>query len=523
MVVPDGFHATRVRGRAGRRAADLVHASTPAAGCGSPRHSTTAPGRRPARTASSSSKTPTATAGPTSARVFYEGFNYITGIEVGFGGVWVMSPPNLYFIPDRDGDDKPDGPPEVVFDGFGYKESRHNLANGFTWGPDGWLYGGHGRTSPSDVGQPGTPADKRIHCDGGVYRIHPTRRVFENFADGTTNPWGVDFDDLRPVLRLQLRQPAPVPHDPGRPLRTVAEPAVEPLRLRAPADHRRSPALPRRRPAAGCCGKTRDAGAGRRPRPLRHAGLPRRLASRRSTATPSSCATSTAAASTTTSCSRKGSGYVASHGKDFMISGRPVVHGRDAAHRPGRQRLRVRLVRHRRVPHLQARHDDAAASTRSATATPKAAKPVDLTKLTDEELVELQLHRNDWHVRHARRMLQERATRPNWDLTPAPRGLDEMLESSATSSAGCGRYGRCTSPSRLDAGRLLRLLDDDSASTCGPGPFGSCANATTPERRHWRSSRSWRRHDPSPVVRLVPGRRPCNVCRWNGAGPSPRD
>ena len=96
---------------------------------------------------------------------------------------------------DRDGDDKPDSEPQVVFDGFGYKESRHNLPNGFTWGPDGWLYAGHGRTSPSDVGRPGTPAEQRIHCDGGVYRIHPTRLVFENFADGTTNPWGVDFDD----------------------------------------------------------------------------------------------------------------------------------------------------------------------------------------------------------------------------------------------------------------------------------------------------------------------------------------
>src|SRR6476620_3312531 len=52
--------------------------------------------------------------------VFYEGFNYITGLEVGFGGVWVMSPPHLYFVPDRNGDDKPDGPPEVVLDGFGY-------------------------------------------------------------------------------------------------------------------------------------------------------------------------------------------------------------------------------------------------------------------------------------------------------------------------------------------------------------------------------------------------------------------
>src|SRR6516164_5697227 len=65
-----------------------------------------------------------------SRKIFSEGFNYITGIEVGFGGVWVMSPPKLYFVPDRNGDDRPDSEPVAVFDGFGYKESRHNLANG---------------------------------------------------------------------------------------------------------------------------------------------------------------------------------------------------------------------------------------------------------------------------------------------------------------------------------------------------------------------------------------------------------
>ena len=38
------------------------------------------------------------------------------------------------------------------------------------------------------------------------------------------------------------------------------------------------------------------------------------------------------------------------------------------------------------------------------------AKPVqvNLKKLSDTELVQLQLHRNDWYVRHARRILQER-------------------------------------------------------------------------------------------------------------------
>src|SRR5207245_8115252 len=33
----------------------------------------------------------------------------------------------------------------------------------------------------------------------------------------------------------------------------------------------------------------------------------------------------------------------------------------------------------------------------------------DLAKLSDAALVQRQLHTNDWHVRHARRLLQERA------------------------------------------------------------------------------------------------------------------
>ena len=51
--------------------------------------------------------------------VFYDKLNYISGIEVGFGGAWVMSPPYFYFIPDRDGNDVPDAAPRVILDGFG--------------------------------------------------------------------------------------------------------------------------------------------------------------------------------------------------------------------------------------------------------------------------------------------------------------------------------------------------------------------------------------------------------------------
>ncbi|MCA9228851.1 MAG: hypothetical protein KDA47_24715, partial [Planctomycetales bacterium] len=122
-------------------------------------------------------------------KVFYDKLNYVTGIEVGFGGAWVMSPPNFYFIPDRNGDDEPDDEPQVLLDGFGNHANAHNLANGFAWGPDGWLYGTHGRTNWSRLGKPGTPDNQRVTFDGGVYRYHPVRHVWEPYADGTTNPW----------------------------------------------------------------------------------------------------------------------------------------------------------------------------------------------------------------------------------------------------------------------------------------------------------------------------------------------
>jgi putative heme-binding domain-containing protein len=50
---------------------------------------------------------------------------------------------------------------------------------------------------------------------------------------------------------------------------------------------------------------------------------------------------------------------------------------------------------------------------------------VDLAKLSDLELVELQQHRNDWYVQHARRLLQERAAAGR-DLTAAAQRLQAM-------------------------------------------------------------------------------------------------
>jgi putative membrane-bound dehydrogenase-like protein len=126
--------------------------------------------------------------------LFASGLNLVSGLEVGHGGVWVGAAPYLLFIPDGDGDLVPDGEPQVLLDGWGYQDT-HETLNSFTWGPDGWLYGCHGVFTHSRVGAPGTPDAERVPIDAGVWRYHPTRRTFEVFAWGTSNPWGIDFDD----------------------------------------------------------------------------------------------------------------------------------------------------------------------------------------------------------------------------------------------------------------------------------------------------------------------------------------
>lgn len=127
--------------------------------------------------------------------VFADDLNLVSGLEVGFGGLWVGAAPYLLFIPIADGDaPKPAGPPRVLLDGWGY-EDTHETLNSFIWGPDGWLYGAHGVFTHSAVGAPGTPAADRQRLNAGIWRYHPTKHRFEVFAEGTSNPWGLDFND----------------------------------------------------------------------------------------------------------------------------------------------------------------------------------------------------------------------------------------------------------------------------------------------------------------------------------------
>jgi putative membrane-bound dehydrogenase-like protein len=119
---------------------------------------------------------------------FPETFDLASGIEVGHGGVFVGAPPYLWFIENKD--DKP-GKFEILLKGFGSQDT-HETLNTFQWGPDGWLYGLHGVFTHSEV-RPVQADGPATRLNAAVWRYHPKTKKFEVFAEGTSNPWGMDW------------------------------------------------------------------------------------------------------------------------------------------------------------------------------------------------------------------------------------------------------------------------------------------------------------------------------------------
>ncbi len=127
---------------------------------------------------------------------FLDGLNIATAALVGRGGVWVLNPPYLLFYPDPERTDKAAPRPVVHLSGFGL-EDTHAVASSLCWGPDGWLYGAHGSTVTAKVkvevsGDP-TTTD---FLGQAIWRYHPEKHLFEIFAEGGGNTFGVAFDDV---------------------------------------------------------------------------------------------------------------------------------------------------------------------------------------------------------------------------------------------------------------------------------------------------------------------------------------
>jgi len=134
-------------------------------------------------------------------KIFYDKGNYFSAIAIGHGGVWIGNAPELLFIPDRNGDDIPDGKPIVKLDGF-QRASAANVVNNFHWGPDGWFYGAQGQPKKGFIGPPGASKKERVMMTRGIWRYHPYDGRFEVIARGMVNPWGADFNEYGDLITV---------------------------------------------------------------------------------------------------------------------------------------------------------------------------------------------------------------------------------------------------------------------------------------------------------------------------------
>jgi putative membrane-bound dehydrogenase-like protein len=345
-----------------------------------------------------------------SRKVFVDHLNFVSGIEVGFGGVWVGAAPQLLFIPIADDGDSPAGPPQVLLDGWGYQDT-HEMLNTFTWGPDGWLYGTHGVFTHSNVGKPGAPDAERVRLNAGVWRYHPTRHEFEVFAHGTSNPWGLDFNDYGHAFitacviehLYHIVQGARYKRQGGQhfnpytydDIKTVAD-HVHWVGTQGPhAGNSRSDAAGGGHAHAGAMIYL---GGDSWPQEYRNTIFMNNIHGARTN---------------TDTLARAGSGYTASHGADFLLANDAWSQMINLRYGPDGSVWAIDWYDKNQCHSDNADvHDKTLGRIFKISNARDRWSKVDLASLPSSRLVELQLNRNDWYVRHARRILQERGPDP---------------------------------------------------------------------------------------------------------------
>ncbi len=349
-------------------------------------------------------------------KVFYEGLNLVSGLEVGFGGVWIGAAPFLLFIADRDGNDVPDGNPETLLDGWGF-QSTYQTLNSFIWGPDGWLYGCHGIFNESLIGKPGSSQEQRTPLNAGVWRFHPLKQQFEVFAHGTSNPWGLDFNDYGDAFVTA----SVIPHlyhviPGGRYLRQTGQHYNKFAyhSIGTIADHVHysgSDPLSGNNRSDGVGGGHAHAGAmiylgGRWPERYRNQIFMNNIHGQRLNVD---------------SLLMHGSGYTARHESDFLLTGDRASQILNLQYGPDGNVWMIDWYDMQSCHHPDVNQHDrsngriyrleynGSESGEISTEHFQLSLGRSLASLSDFELARLILHPSDWYVRHGRRLLQERS------------------------------------------------------------------------------------------------------------------
>jgi putative membrane-bound dehydrogenase-like protein len=390
-----------------------------------------------------------------SRKVFTTGLNLVSALEVGFGGVWVGAAPYLMFIPDADGDDKPDAKPEILLDGFGWHDT-HETLNSFTWGPDGWLYACHGIFTHSLVGKPRSPEDQRVPMNAAVWRFHPQRREFEVFAQGTSNPWGIDFNDHGQAFITACVVPHLFHVIQGARYQRQAGQHFDPHTyddIKTCADHLHYTGD---QWESSRDGSSSDLGGGHA-----HCGLSIYLGDNFPEQFRGKLLFNNLHGHRVNQerVERKGSGYVGKHEPDFLFSNDEQHMGVSLRYGPdGGMYLTDwydSQTCHNVNGEIWNRSNGRIYKVTYGTPEPKI---VDLKKSSDAELVAFQIHKNDWFVRTARRILQQRAAEGTLNREATIAELRKLLDHADESRALRGMWALHV-VNGLDEADLLDLTD----------------------------------------------------------------
>ncbi len=431
-----------------------------------------------------------------SRKVFMEGIAFPAALAVGFDGLFLGAPPHLLFVPDKNRDDKADMDDiEVRLTGWGIRD-RHETLNSFHWGPDGWLYGLQGFATPSKIRKPSGDTKIYKHKDafpenlleadgidinGGVWRYHPVKDRFEVVAHGFSNPWGIDYD-----AKGQLFMTACViPHlwhvIPGGIYHRQGGQHFNPYvysDIRTIADHSHRSAHGGARIYQSDAFPQDQHGKIFMANIHEHAVLSDILI-------------------------RKGSGFQGKHGEEFLMAnnaqwvGFSMEIGPDGAlyaldwHDAdicGQETLNKETGRVFRI------------APKESLAQNWQGRYSDLTKLTDKQLVDLQLSPSDWHARRARVILQHRAAQKKIKKS-THKQLTEIFHHHANADYRLRAMWALHQTQGFSQDDLIKELDNTDEYIRAWSVQLLCEDGS-PDEKAIRKFISMAQQDTSPVVRL---------------------
>ncbi|HEU0011275.1 MAG TPA: PVC-type heme-binding CxxCH protein, partial [Verrucomicrobiae bacterium] len=311
----------------------------------------------------------------------------------------------------------------ALLDGWSV-EAKHNIVNGLAWGPDGWLYGCHGILSDSKIGRPGTPETERALLNCGVWRFHPTKKAYEIVAHGTTNPWGIAFDDFGQMFVANCVIKHLFHVIPGARYERMYGQDMNPYAFRlieSCADHIHW---------SGGYWKTEgaehsqnDAAGGGHA----HCGAMVYLGDNWPDSYHNTFFTLNVHGHRINNdrLERRGSGYLARHQPDLLKANDAWFRGVSLLYGPDGGVFMSDWSDAGECHDYEDIQRENGRIYKIAYGHPKT-EPIDLARFSDAELVKLQLHKNEWFVSTARRLLQERAAAGKLDPQIRP-GLLRML------------------------------------------------------------------------------------------------